>query len=601
MKQQTNVNTVYTETLDRNRRLTITAVNTANSKPKEATDDYQTALLKKTWIALIKDLFFGPQATELSFFIRRTTISEAIDLSLLVSDYILYGGERPASPFMRLYDLDTINNMDHRRKVLEVCRFPKRYTPNSLPGTKKQFWETNERVAAYDPARHEFILDYVRNHCYLLLGNIRYNDWEWSLSTGSDFESDSSLVDKIYSAERYLPNMMGISLGTPYWNVPNGALQMRNENRIKSVPKTYNKVRYIAMEPQWMSVLAQPVARAIERCLPDYADIHDQFHNQELARKASYDNTLCTVDLSAASDSLSKRLIEYVLPTDLYNRILAVTSRREAPQRDAWGDPKQRYDAAFGWVDRTPDYSMISTMGNRVTFPLETLVFSAILETVADLVGDVTNIQTCGVYGDDIICPTSWYPTLIDVLSACGFIVNTEKSFADDSYFRESCGAEFFKGSPMRSNYWPRKALNKENALPSLVALQHSFYLSPYVNEVLTTEIRKLCPKITESLPQSPYDDIWSLYPDIKRAYGSYELRMEEEPSCEVHTMLVAQKGDSSWSEASDRYRYYQFLRDGHRPHEDPVLAAVGYPAEKDVTRGSVHPVVVPKNRKFLI
>jgi len=569
---------------------------------REHPDSYQEKLFKDVWCALIKDTFFSYPLTDLLFHIQRNKLAESVNLALMVADYALYGGERPMSPFLRVYDLYTAKDPEHLRKVLEVCRFGKRYTPSELPGDLQPFWETNERVGRYDPTQHGVIVSAMRDQLSDMLKSYRVDWEEWSLTNGSDYEKDSTVVEKLLSVEQYYPDLLGIGLGTPVSNIAQGAKAFVNENRMTCVPKTIEKVRYIAMEPQWMSVRAGCVGKAIERCLPQYANIHDQSHNQDLARLASIDNGLCTVDLSAASDSLSLLLMEQVLPPHVLKDVLQYTSRSMTPRRDAFGEPQLRRDPSFGWVRVTPLYTMISTMGNRITFPLETLVFSAALEVTASFMHADTSPATCGVYGDDIICPNEWYETLCGVLEACGFTINEKKSFHDSSHFRESCGYDCYKGKIVSSSYWPRKAITKEDGLPSLVALQHKFWNMPHVNDVLTCAIRELCPKITESLPGSPYDDLWSLYPIIHRVYGSYDKgATEAEPSCEIHTMFESEKGNTAWNENNDRYRYYEFLKRGHIPHADPVLAAIGYPADRDTSQGLVHPKVQPKNRKHLI
>lgn len=596
-----NCNALFSANIGNNRYMEITKVNTKT--PKLTDDDsYQEGLLRQLWLAIIRDTWPEPLYRRMQVcFESERNISQLIQWGEDVANYIIYGSERPTNPFMFLADYSDLHNPLHVRKLLATCRFAKRYTPHQPVG-EPDFWDTNDRVGRWSAAEHSYLVTALRE---IVADDFKdyYVDWdEWALTSGSTVDHDQSVVDKLYSVEQVYPSLLGISLGTPYWNVLEGIKEPYHYNRIVRVPKTYKKSRNIAMEPQWLSVRAQPIAKAIVRCLPIMCDLSDQSNNLNLARQGSIDNSLVTIDLSAASDSLSRELCRAVLPAPVYNDILSAVSHSERPRRDRWGQEKLHYDPSFGWCPSTRRYNMICTMGNRITFPLECEIFSAILRLAGALCHVALGSYNSAVYGDDIIAPREIAPTLIDLLEAFGFVVNKEKSFYGDEFFRESCGGEFLHGESVTSQYWPRKPLSKENALPSLISLQHDWCKFPYTDDVLRREIRALCPKITESNIGSPYDDIWSSYPQIKYAYSAYANGSKDlVQSCEIHTMIEPERGRVEWSEGLDRYNYYNFLKFGHQPHQDPVLAAIGYPADRDSTWGAVHPNVVPKNRKFLV
>lgn len=592
---------LFSAPIGNNRYMEITVSNDTTQKLTD-TDQYQERVLRRVWLAIIRDTWPEPLYRRLQVcFGNEKNISQLIQWGSDVADYVVYGLERPNNPFMFLADYCNLHDPVHVRKLLATCRFAKRYTPQ-LPVGVSDFWETNDRVGRWDPEEHKFIVSALRQIISEDFANYCVNWDEWTLTSGSTVDHDKSVVDKIYSVERVYPSLMGISLGTPYWNMLDGSKEPYYYNKIVRVPKNYKKSRNIAMEPQWLSVRAQPIAKAIERCLPAMCDLSDQSTNMNLARTGSIDNSLVTIDCSAASDSISRKLCQAVLPEAVYNDIISATSKSERPRIDRWGRPKTYYDPVFGTMPSTREYNMVCTMGNRITFPLECEIFSAILRLAAELCSVKVGSYNSAVYGDDIIAPREIAPTLISLLEAFGFVVNADKSFYGDEFFRESCGGEYFHGESVTTQYWPRKALSKRNALPSLVSLQHDWYKFPYTDDVLRDEIRKLCPKITESYIGSPYDDIWSAYPQIKPAYSSYANGSKDQvASCEIHTMLEPERGCVEWSEALDRYNYYTFLKYGHQDHEDPVLAAVGYPADRDSTWGAVHPDVSPKNRKFLL
>jgi len=566
-------------------------------------DNFQEKLLRQLWLAIVEDLYPLHVAKQCRWYFDDHGIVEIIEAGCAVADYFLYGGDRPGNVFMLCYDSTDFDVPSSIRTLLFVTRFGKRYTPWQRPSTISDFWENNSRVGAWDDNRST-LLKWLQRILTDMLEHYSPDPEKWTFSTGADYDGSKHLGDKILAAERVYPMLLGPTLGTPIDNVLNGTVEPYHYNRVKAVPKNYKKVRNIAMEPQWLNVAAAPIALAIESCLPVYANIHDQTMNMDLARKGSLDNSLSTIDLSAASDSIARKLCAHVLPSQVYDDIIAVTSYSETPRKDNWGRPKVKYDASFGMVETTRQYHMISTMGNRVTFPLETLLFSGILELTATIVGARTSPDYCGVYGDDIICPTEWVPTLLDLLRSFGFLPNNEKSFFGEEYFRESCGGEYYKGCDVSSVYWPRKALSKDNAYPSLVSLQHKLYMLPEANRILCTWIRGLVPKVTESLVGSPYDDIWSVYPNLKKAYGSYAKgHSEPDPSCEVHSTIEPdiQKEYRQWHEAIERYRYYTFLKYGHRPNKDDVLAAVGYPEYGPTDWTPVHPTLKVVNRKYLV
>lgn len=605
------MNTMTNVKIDSKRELVINPTKEEQGNQKQYDDKYQEKLLRRVWLALIRDTYPTPIVSEMEIFFKSRTIVEIIDAGVAASEKLLGRVCTIISPFLRLVDLTDRTIPTAFRKTLLVCRFGKRYTPNTLDKNLTSFWENNDRVLRWHEGRHTTLLIRLREVVTDMLS--QYDYWKASvegeihLSTGADFEGSHSRIDKLYAVEQYFPHLLGLSLGTPWFNITTN--QEPHHNKMMCVPKNYKKVRHIAMEPQWMSVKAYPVAYAIEKCLPSFADIHDQERNRLLAYRGSKDGSLATIDLSAASDSIGIRLCQEVLPYPVFKDIYQVTSRYTYQRVNRC---KSKGEGRSKSSNLKRYYGMISTMGNRVTFPLETLLFSGIVTLAKELyecyTGDVVLTSDIGVYGDDIIVPHVLVETVTQLLELFGFIVNTEKSFTDPNFlFRESCGVEYYSGHAVDTDYWPRKALNPDNALVHLIPLQHKLYRLPYTNDVLTREILRLCPKMTMSYPDSPYDDLWSDYPTIRYCYSSYakdgrdSIPESAAKDCEVHTMFEPVRGSTAWSEGIDRLNYYQFQEYGIKYHTDPILSAIGYPAEKDRTRGTVHPDVRPKNRKFLI
>jgi len=96
------------------------------------------------------------------------------------------------------------------------------------------------------------------------------------------------------------------------------------------------------------------------------------------------------------------------------------------------------------------EYQKFSGMGNGFTFPLETLIFLTIAQSVTELVGIKSIAVSC--YGDDILIPTEAYAAFLCVMTSLGFVTNDEKTFVDGS-FRESCGGHYLLGVDITPPY----------------------------------------------------------------------------------------------------------------------------------------------------
>lgn len=205
-----------------------------------------------------------------------------------------------------------------------------------------------------------------------------------------------------------------------------------HEARLDFVPKNYASDRSICVEPGLNLMYQLGIGQHIADCLRrEGIDITDQRRNQEAARVGSITGALATLDLSSASDTVSTQLVWSLLPIDWAQAL-------------AYG---RSSTARYG------EYSFIlekfSSMGNGFTFPLETLIFASLAHAVCSTPCEHASIS---VYGDDIIVPTHLAADLTELLRCCGFVVNTKKSFTT-GFFRESCGADYYSGIPVRPVY----------------------------------------------------------------------------------------------------------------------------------------------------
>jgi len=212
-------------------------------------------------------------------------------------------------------------------------------------------------------------------------------------------------------------------------------------NRISFVPKDNTISRTICTEPSLNMMYQLGLATVLERRLRTWGiDLSNQpLVNRGMALKGSLDGSFATIDLSSASDSMSLKMLSNVLPKQWYELLLLLrASATECPDGSVI------------------PLHMVSTMGNGFTFPLQTILFSAVVRSVYKVMGikpvDGLLGRTWSVFGDDIVVRPQAYATVIKVLNILGFYVNEKKSF-NEGFFKESCGLDAWKGVDVRGVY----------------------------------------------------------------------------------------------------------------------------------------------------
>lgn len=204
-------------------------------------------------------------------------------------------------------------------------------------------------------------------------------------------------------------------------------------NRVTFVPKDARTERTIAIEPTMNLMLQLGVDGYIRRRLKRFhVNLDDQTHNQELARIGSIDDSFATIDLKAASDSVSLKLCYLLLPPMWYDYLIDLRSPKGTLR------------------DENFVYQKISSMGNGYTFALESLIFASIIYATIRQCSSVRwPSDDFAVYGDDLIVPTCYSSEVIRQLSRFGFVTNSEKTFVQGP-IRESCGTDWFRGRQIR-------------------------------------------------------------------------------------------------------------------------------------------------------
>lgn len=216
---------------------------------------------------------------------------------------------------------------------------------------------------------------------------------------------------------------------------------------IQFVPKGIDKKRVISMEPTGNVFIQNAIFHSFDVLFtkhPEWGiDLHDQEKSRELVFSAAQSHCAGTIDLSAASDSITLTLIESLLKgTPLYEVMASCrTIGGYLPTMD--NIHSQEYVL----------YEKYMPMGTPVTFPLQCFIFSSICQLAKERLGLDSNDVIIRVYGDDIIADERIYDEVELILRQLNFTVNVEKSFRPCEFFKESCGAESFFGfdvSPCR-------------------------------------------------------------------------------------------------------------------------------------------------------
>lgn len=257
-------------------------------------------------------------------------------------------------------------------------------------------------------------------------------------------KSPTAAVDKftgkISLSDSALKHWFAFASGSRLASLP---IEIVESSGLFTVPKSSEIDRVACKEPEGNMLLQRSLGEVISRRLKKFGiDLNDQTRNQRLASIAQK-NGLATVDLSSASDLISRQLVFTLLPFDWWSILDDLRVKTTTLDK------------------KIISLEMFSSMGNGFTFELESLIFYAITLVVARL----SKVQgTVSVYGDDIICPGTIVPRLAKVLSWFGFKLNQKKSHSRGP-FRESCGHHYWNGI----NVTPFYVKEGVRTLPNLI------------------------------------------------------------------------------------------------------------------------------------
>lgn len=248
--------------------------------------------------------------------------------------------------------------------------------------------------------------------------------------------------------------------------------------KVTLVPKTLKTPRIIAIEPTVMQYMQQGMNDSFMRqfdrddLLPNLIGFEDQTPNRELARQGSIHMNLATLDLSEASDRVSNKLVKVLTQGHLhvYEGVQACRSTH----------------ALLPGVEEKIPLTKFASMGSALCFPIEAMVFLTCifigiqkeLRTPLTRAAIASYVGKVRVYGDDMIVPVEFVPSVVSTLEAYGFKVNKNKSFWTGK-FRESCGGDYYDGhevNPVRVRRpLPKQRLDVDEII-STVALRNNLY-----------------------------------------------------------------------------------------------------------------------------
>lgn len=203
--------------------------------------------------------------------------------------------------------------------------------------------------------------------------------------------------------------------------------------KVTAVPKDSRGPRLICVHPAeaiWIQLgQADVLCQAIESSplTKGRISFSDQTVNGKLALSSSSDGAFCTLDLKEASDRIDSVLVKAIFGQYQYD-ILSCSRATE-------------YITTNG---KRMTMNKWAPMGNGLTFPVQSLLFFAIVVAgISRRYG--VHCNDVYVFGDDIIFPTRYLDGAISALVRCGLVPNMTKTF-HKGLFRESCGVEAYDG-----------------------------------------------------------------------------------------------------------------------------------------------------------
>jgi len=237
--------------------------------------------------------------------------------------------------------------------------------------------------------------------------------------------------------------------------------------KLAMVPKDSRGPRLISVHPSEAIWIQQGQRRILERAIAQsrltrrFINLDDQTVNGRLALESSQSKEFVTLDLKEASDRISIELVRYLFGDFAYYYMNA-----------------SRADSVVLPSGRAHELRKFAPMGNCLTFPVQSLVFWALVQAGIDCKYGKSRAEVY-VFGDDIIYPSRYHNGALNGLVRAGLVPNIGKTFRLGS-FRESCGVEAFNGIDITPFRLKVASVSSYSNVQSLCSLAKRMRLAGY-------------------------------------------------------------------------------------------------------------------------
>lgn len=273
--------------------------------------------------------------------------------------------------------------------------------------------------------------------------------------------------------------------------------------RVVFVPKTQTSPRVIAIEPSHVQYMQQSVKDYVYKVLETHRltkysiRFSRQDINQRLACSGSIDRRTATLDLKDASDRVHLHLVQRIFKTSGLLEYLEDARSLHATLPDGRNIVLFKY----------------ASMGSALCFPVEAMVFYTLVQSAMHHFDgrrpSSSSIRyyskRIDVYGDDIIVPVEYTDVVVRYLESYALKVNVSKSFKK-GFFRESCGADFYRGVPVNPIYarqephdnshnWRPEHVMSWAATADLFYMRGMWIVAQTIRDMVSRVVRRTIPK----------------------------------------------------------------------------------------------------------
>lgn len=353
---------------------------------------------------------------------------------------------------------------------------------------------------------------------------------------------------------------------------------------IIAVPKDYKSARIVGMESpnrsQWLA--AGTTMMRLCRLASNWRK-NITLENGEVSREAAHDLSIATLDLSSASDLLSRRVAEILLPKAVYCFIMKYRSEKFTIPELGITEIMEK------WLP----------MGAPPCMDCQSAIYMAlaiailILDYRAGLIASYQELKKCVekvvVHGDDQIVPAFIAETLMQVETDLGLKVNKAKShWRQDDFYREACGGHWLwlhdedqeDGKTysywynIANVFWPRRGkevTNDADLEQMLTHLQHNVVADeklPFTNEFIRAFLGQT--KVCESYPTES-DGFWSESPviTVAPAAGREQFDWQYREVQLMSALTPIKVSQPFYPEEVEMYQYEDALRGLNRTTEE--------------------------------